>query len=52
MLTMSYYLLILLLVNAAYTLFRTYVEIRMRIWERFIETECFKLNFPEYAELH
>lgn len=36
MVAMSYYLLILLLVNAVYTSFRVYIEIRKRIWEKFI----------------
>jgi len=50
MLAMSYYLLVVMLVNAFYFLFRVYIEVRRRLWEPFIETECFKLNFPEMAE--
>lgn len=49
MLGLSYYLLALLIVNLIYLLFRMYIEVRRRLWERFIETECFKLNFPELA---
>jgi hypothetical protein len=50
MLGLSYYLLALLVVNFIYLLFRMYIEVRRRLWERFIETDCFKLNFPELAE--
>lgn len=50
MLVMSYYLLVFMLINAFYFIFRIYIEVRRRLWEPFLETECFKLNFPELAE--
>ncbi len=50
MLGLSYYLLVVMLVNAAYFSLRMYIEIKRRFWEPFIQTECFKVNFPEAAE--